>query len=86
MVAPVLIRRITDEMDVETIIRSANRDECFFMLATNQADLALTYHYRDETMPIEGHLIEECHLGNEALIPVFGARHEGALRASYEKR
>ncbi|MDA3919872.1 MAG: LysR family transcriptional regulator [Salinisphaera sp.] len=85
MVAPALIKRITDEMDVEIALISANRAECFFMLATNQAELALTYRYRDETMPLEGHLTEECNLGDVALIPVFGAKHGDALRASYEK-
>jgi len=81
--APALIKHLTGTVDAEIVLRSANRDECFFMLATNQADLALIYRCKNEALPLEGYLIEECDLGSEALIPVFAKKSIDTLNASY---
>ena len=82
-IAPGLVKRLASTEDVEIVLRSANRDECFFMLATNQADLALVYRSPDEGLPLEGYLIEERDLGREHLIPVFSAAHVDALNTQY---
>jgi DNA-binding transcriptional LysR family regulator len=70
-VAPEIIKLITDISDVEIVLKSANREECFFSIATNQADLALVYKYKNEEMPLKKSLIEQIEIGIDDIIPVF---------------
>ena len=82
---PALIKTLVQGDETDIVIRLGNRDECFFMLATNQADLAFVYRVPQESLPLEGYLIEECELGFDSMIPVFSADHLDALNQSYQR-
>jgi DNA-binding transcriptional LysR family regulator len=84
--APALIQRIVEGSNAEVTLHSANRDECFFLLATNQADLALIYRHRNETTLLAEHFTEECYFPDETLIPVFGEKHRALLDSCYKQK
>ena len=54
-------------------LRSANLDECFGLLLSRQADIAIVYRVRDEEHPISAGYIETATIGSDRLIPVFAA-------------
>ncbi|HEX7074748.1 MAG TPA: LysR substrate-binding domain-containing protein [Hyphomicrobiaceae bacterium] len=82
-VAPTLVKRLSTDTDTHIRLRSANRDECFNLLVTRQADLTLTYRSPDEQLPLEGAYLEKCDLGEEQLIPVFATDALSALNDGY---
>lgn len=84
-VAPELIKKMTSDIEVEIELRSANRDECFFALATNQADLALVYRFQNEELPLKGYLMEEVNMREERIIPVFATKGAEYLCAVHDK-
>ena len=82
---PALIKTLVNGDETDIVIRLGNRDECFFMLATNQADLAFVYRVPQEKLPLEGYLIEECELGTDYMIPVFSSEHVALLNQTYQE-
>lgn len=54
-------------------LRSANLDECFALLLSRQADIALVYRVPGEAHPINTDYIETITLGTDGLVPVFAA-------------
>lgn len=85
MKVPALIKKLVPRDETDIVLRLANRDECFYMLATNQADMALVYRMPQERLPLEGYLIEECDLGSDPMIPVFCADRISQLNKSYQE-
>jgi DNA-binding transcriptional LysR family regulator len=55
--------------DIYTRLRSANLDECFRLLLSRQADIALLYQLPDETGAIPGDFIETVTVDEDRLIP-----------------
>jgi DNA-binding transcriptional LysR family regulator len=55
-------------------LRSANLDECFALLLSRQADIALVYRVPGEDQPISGTYIETITICADLLIPVFSGR------------
>ncbi|EYD77483.1 transcriptional regulator, LysR family [Rubellimicrobium mesophilum DSM 19309] len=53
-------------------LRSANLDECFGLLLSGQADIALAYRVPGEEHPIQADFIEAVEIGRDRLIPVLG--------------
>jgi DNA-binding transcriptional LysR family regulator len=52
-------------------LRSENLDECFALLLSRQADIALVYRIPGEDQPIKGTYIETITICADTLIPVF---------------
>ncbi|WP_290557198.1 LysR family transcriptional regulator [Aestuariivita sp.] len=65
-------------------LRSANQDECFALVLTRQADLALVYRASGQDQQIEGDFIERLVLGRERLIPVFSRAMSDTLNRSFQ--
>lgn len=73
--APRLIQAIPQPDEVDIRLRSANREDCYTLLLTRQADFMLFYSTDRQHLIIDQDFTEICVLGYEPLIPVF-ARHE----------
>lgn len=52
-------------------LRSANLDDCFALLLSRQADIALVYRVPGEDQPISGAYIETITICADRLVPVF---------------
>jgi DNA-binding transcriptional LysR family regulator len=84
-IAPMVVKRLSEDMETNVRLRSANRDECFALLLTKQADLTLSYRLTDEDLPLQGSFLEECDFGREQLVPVFATDALAALNAQYRR-
>lgn len=64
--------------DTYVRLRSANLDECFALLLSRQADIALVYRVPGEDQPVSAAYIETIRIRTDRLIPVFArsALHE----------
>lgn len=83
--APVILRALQARReDIHVRLRSANRDECFGLLLSRQAEIALAYRIAGEKHPIEADYIEVLDMGTERLVPVFAKAQEAWLRESLE--
>ncbi|MCF1709376.1 LysR family transcriptional regulator [Tabrizicola sp. J26] len=70
--APKIIQGIQDNGDAIYVrLRSANLDECFGLLLSRQADLAIVYRATDETDAFAGDYLETMDIGSDQLIPVI---------------
>ena len=81
--APGLIKRLPSESDVTIRLRSANRDECFALLVTRQADLVLTYRHLGEPLPVQESFVELCELPEEDMVPVCATEMLEDLNEQY---
>lgn len=78
--APQILKTIhARHADTHVRLRSANLDECFALLLSRQADLALVYRFPDVPHPIEASFVETAVIGTDRLIPVFAAAEVAAL-------
>jgi len=80
---PPLIKRLSDSKDISIRLRSANREECYALLMTKQADLILIYQFENEQLPSQEGFLEQCTLGHERLIPVYATAHVHKLKEDY---
>ncbi len=64
-------------------LRSANLDECFALLLSRQADIALVYRVPGEEHPINADYIETITLCSDRLIPVFSSSAIAELNALF---
>lgn len=79
--SPSLIARVGREgYDIQVRLRSANLDECFSMLLSGQADIALAYRLPDEEHPINAQYIETAVIGTDRLIPVVASHRADQVR------
>lgn len=70
--APRIIQAIQDrEEDVFVRLRSANFDDCFGLLLSRQADLAIVYATPDTDEMVSGDYLESLAIGPDRLIPVL---------------
>ena len=75
----------TSHADIFMKLRSANLDECFALLLSRQADIAIVYRLPDEAHPISADYIETAVVGTDRLIPVFAAVKVGALNDRFNQ-
>ena len=73
-IAPPLIRRIAAAQDLGIRLRSANRDECYTMLLTRQAEIMMFYETDRQALAMESSFVERHLLGADRLVPVFSAQ------------
>ena len=80
-IAPHLVKRLSASQDINIRLRSANRDECYALLMTRQADMMVIYQSAIVPLPNNDHIIETCDLGHEHLVPVFASNALADLHA-----
>lgn len=69
---PSIVQGMQDAgQEVYVRLRSANLDECFGLLLSRQADLAIVYSLPDDNGGIAGDFLETIEIGVDQLIPVF---------------
>lgn len=61
---------LRDDPTVYVRLRSGNLDECFGLLLSRQADVAIVYHVPDEPDEISEDFLETLDIGQDRLIPV----------------
>ena len=71
--------------DIFMKLRSANLDECFALLLSRQADIAIVYRLPDTPHPINADYIETAVVGADRLIPVFAAAKSAVLNDRFEQ-
>jgi DNA-binding transcriptional LysR family regulator len=59
---PAIVEKLSQHIDVNVRLRSANRDECLAMLMTRQADLLITYQSVTEAAADAGQFLERANL------------------------
>jgi DNA-binding transcriptional LysR family regulator len=69
--------------DIYVRLRSANLDECFALLLSRQADIAIVYRVPGEDHPISADYVETNIIGNDKLVPVYAARMLAHLNAKF---
>ncbi|MCP4486728.1 MAG: LysR family transcriptional regulator [Gammaproteobacteria bacterium] len=69
-VAPDLIKQVSSGMDIDIRLRSGNRDVCYALLMTKQADIMLIYCSKKEPISNQEQFLDRCDMGDEFLIPV----------------
>lgn len=66
-------------------MKSANLDECFTLLLSRQADIAVVYRCVGEDHPIAVNYIETTIIGSDRLIPVFAKAHTSQLNTQFKQ-
>ncbi len=69
--------------DIHIRLRSANLDECFALLLSGQADMALVYRLPGEDHPIAASFVETAVIGTDKLIPVIARSAGPALNDQF---
>ena len=82
---PSLVKNLSNNMDISIRLRSANRDQCYALLMTKQADLILIHQTENEQLPSQEGFLEQCNLGHERLIPVYATTEMNQLNENYAK-
>lgn len=81
---PMILKGIHDRReDIYVRLRSANLDECFSMLLSRQADIAIVYRLPGEEHPISAAFVETRAIGTDLLIPVIATSAKTALNAAF---
>lgn len=82
---PMILKGIqTRGLNIYVRLRSANLDECFALLLSRQAEIALTYRVPGEVQAITAAYIETITICADRLIPVFSASALSGLNARRE--
>lgn len=69
---PELVRRVqARNRDIYIRLRTANLDDCFALLLSRQADIALVYSLPGEEFTIAAGFIEVAVIGTDRLVPVY---------------
>lgn len=69
---PYLVKRMRQQNEaIHARLRSANLDECFGLLLSRQADIAIVYRIPGEEHPVSAGYVESALIGVDRLIPVF---------------
>lgn len=69
--------------DIHVRLRSANLDECFALLLSRQADIALVYRVPGDVHPISADFVQTAVIGTDQLIPVFATAALPDLNARF---
>lgn len=84
---PSLLNTIqSSNADIFVKLRSANLDDCFALLLSRQADIAIVYRLPGEDHPISTEFIETAIVGQDRLVPVYAATRAADLKARFESR
>lgn len=83
-IAPGLIKRVSDDIDLNIRLRSANRDECYAMLMTKQADIMLVFSSKNEPLSSQERYLDRCDLGDDNLIPVCASSELAGVEKQLE--
>lgn len=71
---PYLVKQIRQQNEaIHARLRSANLDECFGLLLSRQADIAIVYRVPGEEHPVSAGYVESALIGVDRLLPVFDA-------------
>lgn len=79
---PEIIGRYS-ELDVDTRLRSANRDDCLAQLMTRRADIALIHDVPGADEIPGSDFLDIMHIGTETLVPVYARDKLDTLNQSY---
>lgn len=80
---PMIVHGLQREDDgVHVRLRSANLDECFGLLLSRQADVAIVYHLPDEPDDAAEAFLETIEIGRDRLIPVCDRALSARLTAA----
>ena len=72
---PALLQRIlAGDPDISVRLRSGNLDDCYSLIISRKADIALVYRAAAEGLPFDTTNLEAVDLGQERLIPVVSAK------------
>lgn len=80
---PEIIGRYAD-LNCDTRLRSANRDDCIAQIMTRRADIALIHDVAGAQEIPGADFLEIAHIGTETLIPVFSGEGVAALNARFQ--
>jgi DNA-binding transcriptional LysR family regulator len=79
-IAPMLIKEVTSNQNLRIRLRSANREDCYSLLFSGQADIGLFYQIEDE-QPVESRqFVDTIRLTSDPLVPVISHTHEAQVR------
>ncbi len=81
---PEIIGRFAD-LDIDTRLRSANRDDCLAQIMTRRADVAFIHDVSDAQEIPGAQFLDMQQIGTETLIPVFARDRLEVLNASYAR-
>jgi LysR family transcriptional regulator, hypochlorite-specific transcription factor HypT len=84
-IAPSLVQRLLVSRELDIRLRSANREDCYALLLTRQADIVLLYATERHPLAVESSFVEPHTLGSESLIPVFMASGVSTLEEQYKR-
>ncbi|MGL4237565.1 LysR family transcriptional regulator [Tabrizicola sp.] len=83
---PTLLSGIqSSNADIFVKLRSANLDDCFALLLSRQADIAIVYRLPDEEHPISTEYIETAIVGRDRLIPVYSSAKVSYLNERFAR-
>lgn len=85
-IAPLLVQAIVQPSDIDIRLRSANREDCYALLLTRQADFMLFYSTERHPLAVDRTFIETCLLEQEELVPVFAKHAKGQLLSAIKRR
>ncbi|MEM1289560.1 MAG: LysR family transcriptional regulator [Pseudomonadota bacterium] len=85
---PIFLQRMLElNPELYLKLRSANADECFSLLLSRHADIALLYEDPEEPVLSDAPYVERVVVGADTLIPVIGKLHvERINEAIHDKR
>lgn len=81
---PEIIGRFAD-LDIDTRLRSANRDDCLAQIMTRRADIAFIHDVAGAQEIPGAEFMDILNIGTESLIPVYARAHLDSLNRSYER-
>jgi LysR family transcriptional regulator, hypochlorite-specific transcription factor HypT len=80
---PALVERIHHQnSDLYLRLRSANQDECFALLLSQQAQIALVYRLSGSDHAVDADYIETTMIGSDILLPVISTAQLPQMRES----
>lgn len=79
---PEIVGRYAD-LDIDTRLRSANRDDCLAQLITRRADIALIHDVPGADEIPGAAFLDIMHIGTETLIPVYSRERLDSLNQTY---
>lgn len=81
---PEIIGRFAD-LDIDTRLRSANRNDCLAQIMTRRADIAFIHDVAGAQEIPGAEFLDILHIGTEALIPVYARDRLETLNQSYAR-
>lgn len=84
--APRLLQKVHEKhTELFLRLRSANSQECYNLLLTRQADIALLYERPSEPILADARYLERITVGEDRLIPVIGVRDVEMINSAFSR-